>query len=464
MLPKSAKRLWCRWLDCATGSQLDKPRRFGLGAGTGQTNHALFMKPLLFVLLAASLVANVVLGLLARRSASPFSLVAAQTASGHDTASAPVPGQAAPALTPFNGSKATTSETGAARGAVWHAGGTDQDLHRVVAGLRAAGYPAAVIRAVINQLLNERYVSRSPSIGQPFWKQAAPSPETVAAQTALNNERHALFEALLGPDARPSATLDSGARERRYGALPDDKIDVIAKIERDYNEMSEEAWAKRRGNAATSMETSLQTRQLMEKEKFADLAAVLTPEELAQYEMRNSVSARTLINNLRNVEITEAEYARLYQAQKSYDLANPMRSTIDGVSFAKRQLSQQALNEEARAVLGDSRFYSYLEGADRNFANVAQSLSKHPAVTPVTAYQVYQLQIELQNLMAQSSQGGVRPSPERMAELRASVEDYNVRLEKLIGMDAAEAYRKEGSGRAFSPFRSVPRPAAPGGG
>jgi hypothetical protein len=416
------------------------------------------MKPLLLVLLAASLVANIVL---ARRSAPATASAAASTTASPESVEAAtspsVSGRSASANSMSGAAPMADGKPAALVGAVWHAPETEQDLHRIVADLRAAGYPADLIRSVVNHLLKERFASREPNAGQPFWRRGNPTPDAVAAQTALSNERRALFEALLGADARPSAMLDAESRDRRYGALSDDKIDLIAKIERDYGEMSSEAWARRRGNAAASMETAMQTQQLMEQERMADMAAVLTPEEFAQYEMRNSRSANSLMNNLRNIDITEAEYAQLFQAQKAFDLANPMRATMDSSSFAQRQLSQLSLNEAARATLGDARFYSYLEGADRNYANAAQVLGKYANVTPAVIYQVYQLQVELQSLMSQTSRDGPPPA-DKVAQLRSTVESYNTKLENLVGTEAADAYRKQNSGRIFGSFRSAPRP------
>jgi transcriptional regulator with XRE-family HTH domain len=315
-----------------------------------------------------------------------------------------------------------------------------------------------VVRAVVNQLLNERFAPRQPNAGQPFWKQSAPTPETVAAQNALNQERQALFEALLGPDARPSAVLDEAARQRRYGSLADEKIDAVARIERDYSEMTAETWAKRRGNIAISTDTMMETQRLMEQEKLADLATILSPEELAAYERRNSPSARNLMNGLHNVEITEDEFARLFEAQKSFDEAHAIRGTMDQQTYMRRLAGQRSLNEQVRAVLGEDRFYPYVEGADRNYAQVAQAFAAFPSVTPSAAYQVYGLQTELQALMIRNPNDGP-PSPERIAEMRTTVEAYNQRLESLVGAEAAEAYRKQGAGRMFTSFRNPPRPA-----
>ncbi len=424
------------------------------------------MKPLLFVLLAVSVAANIVLGLRSGRSAPSADAAGRTAGAATETPPAAVTGGTAPnsvarasSGSVANGSKSTAGSA-ATVGAVWHGGEKIEDLHRVVADLRGAGYPADVVRAVVLQLLKTRFASREPNAGQPYWKHNNQTPEAVAAQTAVSNERRELLETLLGADARPSAMLDAETRLRRYGPISEDKIDQLAKIERDYSEMSAEAWAKRRGNIVVSNDTMMQTQQLMEQEKLADMAAVLTPEELAQYELRNSQAARTLINNLRNVDITEAEYARLYQAQKAFNDANPRRTTMDQNTFAQRQTAQLALNEEARAVLGEERFYSFLEGSDYQYANVAKAFAGHPAVTPAISYQVYRLQTELQNVMVQSSRDGP-PTQEKIAEMRTLVESYNSRLDSLLGTEAAEAYRKQGIGRMFASFRNAPRPASP---
>jgi hypothetical protein len=418
------------------------------------------MKSFLLVLLAASLAANLVLSVLAWRSTSATSanVLSAQAAATGTAGSSRATATSSGGV-PEKMSAGTAVGQDALSGTGWHGARTDQDLHRLVADLRAAGYPASLVRAVVNQLLTERFAPRSPNAGQPFWKRGFPTPEMAAAQTALNSERQALFEALLGPDARPSALLDGDGRERRYGALPDDKIDAIARIERDYNEMSAESWAKRKGNAVASMDTLMQSEQLMEQEKLADLAKVLTPEELAQYEMRNSNAARALFNNLRNVDITDAEYAQLYEAQKAFEAATPRRSTMDQAAYMQRVSAQMALNEAARAVLGESRFYAYVEGADSMYAMAARALNKFPTVTPAASYQVYQLQVELQNQIARNA--SPQMSPAQAEALRNLVESYNNKLELLVGTAAANAYRNQGMGQVFKSFRSTPRAAGP---
>lgn len=413
------------------------------------------MKSLLLVLLAASLAANVVLAVRNRQpaasaaAASESSVAAAKSsASSNKTATAGTSSATAA------GPTAATAPAGPTPH-VWKPVVSEGDMHRLVADLRAAGYPPSVTRAVVNQLLNDRFASRQPGANEPFWKQTGSTPEAVAARNALNKERQTLFESLLGDDARPSAMIDEATRSRRYGALGDDKIDAIARIERDYSEMNAEAWAKRRNNSVASTETTMQIQQLMEAEKAAELAAVLSPEELAQYEMRSSRSARTVMNHLRNLDVSESEFTRLYAAQTAFDAANPRSASMDATTFAQRRADQLILNEQAKSVLGEERFYSYLESSDSNYANVAQALGKHAPANPATSYQVYQMQMELQSLLSQMGRNGP-PSSDKIAQARATVESYNQQLEQLLGPEAAAAYRKEGSGRIFSSMRSGP--------
>lgn len=410
------------------------------------------MKPLLFVLLAASLAANVVLAL---RTKSPVAASPASTTSPAIRASSPpaVADAARPAGTTDVKAAPVASAT-----PVWKPVANDADLHRLVTDLRGAGFPPAVIRAVVGQLLNDRFASRQPGAGQPFWKQGVPTPETIAAQNALQKERQALFESLLGADARPSATMDMTSRQRRYGHLSDEKLDAVARIERDYGEMNAELWARRRGNASGDGLSVRQGQQMMEEEKLADLATVLTPDELAQYEMRNSATARTVMNNLHKVEISEREYAQIYAAQKDLDAA--YSTSAGAVNFAQRQADQLVVHEKARAVLGEERFYSYLEGADMNYAQAAKTFSAFPAVTPEKTYAVYQLQIELQGIVGQLTRDGPL-SPEKIAEVRKTSDAYNAQLEQIVGPDAAEAYRKLTMGRMFRPGGNAPGRVVP---
>src|SRR3954467_4369791 len=162
------------------------------------------MKTPLVLLLALSLAGNAVLAVLSLRStdasagsASSASLAnPAKAAPGDATAVAP----AGPASAPIQLSPA-----------VWPALKPNGNLKTLVANLRAAGFPPAVIRAVANQMISDQ-VGSVEMDHVPFWKQNSNNPEYVAAQQQLSARKRDLYNDLLGDDARPSATMDPASR------------------------------------------------------------------------------------------------------------------------------------------------------------------------------------------------------------------------------------------------------------
>lgn len=420
------------------------------------------MKPLLFVLLAVSLAGNVAQFLVTRSSAAGTTSGDRSGSSTESTSAASGSSGAGLDRTKAKGSTSSSttdaaSAASAAGGDTWRQPKTDADLRALVARLRAAGYPTPVIRAVVNQLLNERFATRRPGADQPFWKRSGPpKPEIMAAQQAANAERRSLYESLLGTDAQAASSLDAATREQRYGRLDDAKINALTKIEQDYGEMASQAYSRSNTNASNSAQTFMQIQRMMEAEKLADIAKLLTPQELEEYEMRTSRSASTLMNSLRNVDVSESEYRSLFQAQKAFDAANPT-DFQNPSAFAQRTAAQLTLNEQMRSLLGETRFYSYLETADRNYANVAQAFTKFPSVTPATTYQVYQMQNELQSAMASAGGRGAQGNPNAMTDIRAKIDSYNMRLETLVGAEAAASYRTQPMGRMFTIPRNAPR-------
>lgn len=408
------------------------------------------MKTLLMALLVCSLVANTVL-LLRPRGAPPLPWASAAEASAADT----------PTTAP-SGRRATTA--GAyplfrteVLAPAWRAPRSDDDLRALAAGLRAAGYPGSVIRAVVSSWLSQRFAARRPDANLPFWKQMSADSEMVAATNALEKERRETLAAILGPDGRTSAMLDPMTRTRHYGDLSDEKIDALAEIERDYRDLNVENWARRRGNPLTDNESRVRNQRLMEEERMADIAALLSPEEAAQYELRNAPAALRLMSDLRTVDVSAEEYAALYEVRKAFDLAHPQPATGLSADYFQRMTAQLEAHEQARTLLGDERFYRVLEASDFNFANVTKSLAAFPAVKPADAFQVMRMQIELQGALSERTRGGALDA-QKSEEMRALTQAFNTRLETLLGAEAAAAYRSQGNGRLFNVSRAAPRP------
>lgn len=356
---------------------------------------------------------------------------------------APAPVAAAPGRVPAAASSPSVAETpdepAAISGELWSQLKPGDDLHAMVQNMRKAGFPAHVIRSVVYHYANELVAARHPLPERPFWKRNAPSPEMMAAVRAQGYERQELLQSLLGEDAQTASTLDRNARLAHYGNLSDEKVNAIAQIEKDYNELRGQAFAAR---SAGNMRDVMQQQQLLETEKWQDLAAILSPQELEAYEMRNSRAANQLMHNLRSVEVSEDEYSALYRLQKVVDEATPMSGPMGPELMAARLQAQKEMNQQVRSMLGDERYSQYLEGADPTFAGAKSFASRYPTLPPTTAMELYELQSAVQASMMGSRMNG--------EERARTIAGFNQKLETVLGAELAAEYRKEGPGRIFS--------------
>ncbi len=413
------------------------------------------MKTPLVLLLALSLAGNAVLAVMSLRSAGP-----SQTAPTTTVAKS-----AAPAGTVTTVSAAATPSASIPLSpAVWQTLKPGGNLRTLVANLRAAGFPPAVIRAVANQMISEQ-VGSVATDHLPFWKQNSSNPEFLAAQQELGARKRDLYNDLLGDDARPSAALDPATRERRYGPLSDDKIDRIENLNRDINDLRTKLYAERKNGDFQSI---MSTQAAAEQEQKAELAAILTPAELEQYEMRSSQAASRVQNSVKGLDVNEEEYTALFRAQKAYDDADPVRmgGAISQEAMVARAAAQDKLNEQVRAALPDDRFYEYLKGTDSSYAQAARFTASYPGITPATTYQLTQIdrayQLAMMSLARSTNlNGNTPPSAERMGQLMSARKDYLEKLTTLLGAEVASAYQQRNRGGTVTSAIALPRPSGP---
>lgn len=337
---------------------------------------------------------------------------------------------------------------------LWRTPQTDADYRALAADLRAAGVPPRLIFTVLRDLYRHQKLAASPLANAPYWQRR--TVEMSAEMRALSRKIENEVETLLGPIANPAARLTSVARARRYGDLPDAKIDLIAGIERDYQEIQTDIYSAVGPGAFGPEESAARQKQanLLKAEMRADLAKVLAPAELEAFELRTSDAARQLAYSVRDLSLSAGEFSALYRARQALEVAVASLSSAPVEQFAQRRAAQASYFSAARGVLTDDRFYPFLAANDPDYRSIANLGSQFPQMTSAASYQVWQLKNQLEE--ARTSLLRSRPSPEAVQRAYA---DWNAQLESLLGTAAADAFRKTASGRAFN--APVPRPATP---
>lgn len=407
-------------------------------------------RPLLLALLGVSLAANAVMFLVAPRSSAALATPAKSSGASPLSSSAAAPSSTRKADNSSAAAAPGAPEATAAtpRGLTWKEPRTDADFRQLVADLRAAGFPPRLIATVVRELYEKQADARSPQANAPYWQNRSASMSKEMQAFRLQTSR--ALQEIVDAQISPSQRLDPVARRRQYGDLPDAKIDAIAAIERDYREMQQENMLSQlRGGSGSIDDFASYQKQnnLLTGEKRADLSAILSAEELREYELHNSDAAREAARTASSLALTPAEFAALYEARKTFADANPTLSgNITAETWAARQAAQTAYYEQARAALPDDRFYSFLRNNDPAYRAIAQLGSQYPSVTPAGSYEAYKLQVELQGALTKlRGNSGLKPD-----QIIATYADINARLEKALGTEAAAAFRKTNPGRMFN--------------
>jgi hypothetical protein len=408
------------------------------------------MKPLFSFLLVLSLLGN---GWLAYRYVTA---PATQPAIAADGPSSDSQSNRAPGNTDAN-AQTSAIPTPHSVPMVWTQPGTsDDDLRSLAERLRAAGFPKSTIQAITQHRVRQR--DYAPLAQIPFWNLKNPNPATRTALLAAERTVADSMVNILGPDGTPAALLSAPERTRRFGQLSEEKINAVLELQNDYREVSANMEsANSRPMTSEEVRTRTEQRRALDTESNADLAQILTPAELAHYELRSSPAANAVMNNLSNTTVSEEEYQALVLLQKNYASGHGGIPTFAASTPEERaQLSEQRLNynEQLRETLGEERFYSYLAKSDFEFGQVASFAAKKSTLTPTVTYELYKLATEAQRTLLNLSP---RPTESRDPEtvralMRArdtAQQDLNQRLDTLLGAELAAAYREEGNARLY---------------
>jgi hypothetical protein len=135
-----------------------------------------------------------------------------------------------------------------------------------------------------------------------FWRNRPRDPKLQVALRQLDREQRQMLRDALGADPDESART-SLYQHKNLGFLPEEKATDVRRVLRDYDEKRADLYA-----AAYTQSTDVEKMRAIEKEQQDALAAVLTPTELREYDLRFSRTATTLREDLSAFSPTEQEF------------------------------------------------------------------------------------------------------------------------------------------------------------
>lgn len=333
------------------------------------------------------------------------------------------------------------------------------DLSATVARLRAEGLPPALIRMIVRTLLSEQFDERRKAMieaikAQPWWLGESFNfdPKISALRRQINRDLEDRVNQLLGShDGLSEAQLAS--QRRAYGDIPQEKIEALRRIDTDYAQMMNEVRTQAQGMVLAEDREKL---ALFEREKRADVTALLSPAELFEMDLRSSPTAGELRGRLAAFEPTEEEYRTLFKLQKTVD---DQFGSPQNLSVEQRNQRNQALAKllpEVETALGPARYAEFKETTDGNYLT-ANNLVRRFDLPATTTREIIAIQKDI-NQRAETLRGDRALAPDaRNAQLMALGQEANTRLSPLLGNDALNAYKQGGGGW----INTLVRPPAP---
>jgi len=314
------------------------------------------------------------------------------------------------------------------------------DLKEYILNLRAFGVPERTVRSLVLARVGRLYRPRlaplrsaNTGVKTNFWENSpfvfSQNHNLTAQQRAqlrsLQTEEKDLVKSLLGNDAYQQMARDSGYpdwSERMFGgSIPSDKQNLLTEMQQRYQEARSEAYAKADG--MVDQETQAEIKEL-ERKFRNELAAVLTPEQMFEYELRSSDLAGNLKFQLGAFEPSEQEYRAIFAYKQSQDGASDMTSEA-------RKEAERVFEE----TLGPERLKEYHLLQDSSYQNLAMG-----GVSKDAILKVVETKSQTEVAAAQIRQDKSLTTEQRTQTLQALRTSTEITLADLLGQRRARSY------------------------
>jgi hypothetical protein len=345
------------------------------------------------------------------------------------------------------------------------------DLATLITNLRAAGFSPLMIRAIIGAQIEARFRDRMNALvgtvaDAPYWKPEPTSslnnPKFFEELNQIYRDRSRMLRQLLGDELLASAGGDATAAQRRqFGDIPKAKIDLVQRVVDDYADMLSQVRAATQG---ITLPEDREKMALLEREKHNDLAAILTPQELESYEMRNSNVTSRLRQALTIMDATEDEFRAIFRAQQGVaDLLYPTGGVIGADMSRLRQEAQAKVNQDIKAALGEQRFADYQRSTDYEYQQLVR-IAQRENIPTETVNRTYGIRDTVVQESGRIYDDKVMTPDEKRAALLAVGQKAKAQVLSLLGLNAGQAFIQTASWISAPERGWVIRPSANGQG
>lgn len=321
-------------------------------------------------------------------------------------------------------------EAAASIGRGWEQVNAAAALPDQIAALRQAGVAEEIVTCIVLAQVEMQFARRKAEIfypeKTPFWKMGAAHHSQLKP---ILDEEASLAKELLGESVANPVDLHAMENQLRYARIDPEKVQSIQAIESDYGAVRE-MLEKGRPDARVTQYL------LMDAERTKDLQALLSPEELAEYERRNSPASVNLGRELRDQAVSEQDFDRLLQARTAYERTRLEAAAAGATTGPDMEARKAAMLSSYQEIMGDEVFTGYLRNNSTEYRLAEELLAGAPG-TGAAALRVWTIQSEFTRMISKLQNGSAALRDAEIQRIRA---ETGLRLADIMGAEKARRY------------------------
>jgi HPt (histidine-containing phosphotransfer) domain-containing protein len=329
-----------------------------------------------------------------------------------------------------------------------------EDYKKYIANLRSIGCPEETIRDIITADVNKLFENRAKEMNgvktnrYEYWKGGMQmfskmfDEEKIKTRQALAKEKRALLTELLGvaPEEKPDMMAMFG------GANPfEEMLDFLTPGQQTQIMELEQKYAARLmksiegGADADGMKEMAQ----VQKEKEAELAKLLSPEEFENYQLRMSQTSMVMRMQMGSFEPSEDEFKAIFKEKKKFEDEFGMAgmNATDKADKEKMKAAEAAMKETLKTTLGD-RYTDYELSQDQTYQSIYR-VTERNGLGKDSAKKVYDVKKEAESQASALRKDTSLTKEQRDAALKGIRDETENAMKTVLGDKAYGSYEKQ---------------------
>jgi hypothetical protein len=324
-----------------------------------------------------------------------------------------------------------------------------EDYKKYIANLRAIGCPEETIRDIISadvkKLFDARKRAATSTNKFEFWKNqnffaGMMDEDKIKQSQELARERRALLKELLGtePEEKPDLLGAMNPFETMLDFLSPSKQTEVAEIFQKYQAKMAKALS---GGTPDAEDMKKLTGAY--KEMDAELAKILTPQELEDYQLRLSQTAMSMRMQLASFNPNEQEFREIFKVKKKFDdeFGPYGMASQDSAEKEKYQTAKKEMDDQLKNLLGN-RFEDYERSQDYNYQGMYRA-AERSGLGKDAANKVYDMKKVAEEQANQVRKDKTLSTEQRSQALQGIRSETERSIQDVFGEKAWSSYQKQ---------------------